>query len=46
MSDLKIHVFGARVDTENMHFDENELDAVWSIYAGIVICDTVLYLED
>lgn len=27
MSDLKIHVFGARVDTENMDFDENEVNA-------------------
>ena len=25
MSDLKVHVFGARVDAENMHFDENEV---------------------
>lgn len=25
ISDLKIHVFGARVDTENMHFDEDEV---------------------
>ena len=25
MSDLTIHVFGARVDAENMHFDENEV---------------------
>lgn len=25
MSDLKIHVFGSRVDTENMHYDENEV---------------------
>lgn len=27
MSDLKIHVFGAKVDTEFMNFDENEVHA-------------------
>ena len=27
MSDLKIHVFGAKVDTESMEIDENEVNA-------------------